>query len=261
MTDEGSTKNNSPDAQAIMRMKWRKWSQARRSRMSPEEIAEARKAANERRTKRLATPGGREKQREQGRRWRENNEEKIRISREKQRLKRLEKAAAARQARLSDPEYIRRLEEREAARAVGDREAWRRYYRNRKARLDADPEAKAAYRAKQLQYRLAKKERLFADPVLFAAYLEKQKASAEARKQGARPTLSDQEKADRARRRREERAKAQRLLNAKRRAEREAQKAEELATSRVAKQAEPAKRQPPIRKMGRLTALMKWHGR
>lgn len=245
------------EARLALRESWRKWARKRRERLTPEQIEIAKAKAKARRAARLATPEGREKHREIGRKWRQSNSDKVRAHRDRQNAAKREKTAARRAALMADPDYVRALEERKALAPVSEREARRRYYLRRKARFEKDPEAFAEYRARQKKYRDARQQRIDADPVLRAAYLQKIAEKNASRRKSGGADLSDHEREERARRRREERAKKQRLLNAKNRAEREARKAEEPAPAK----AEPARRQFPVRKMGRLTALMKWHGR
>ena len=245
------------EARKKLREKWKMWAQAKRDRMTPEQLAEARAKAKARRAARLATPEGRQKHLEQDRRWRAENADRVAKHRAKEKEAKRLRREAERASRLSDPAYLALLEQREVRRKEAEKEASKRYYQNRKERLATDSEAMAAYRAKQKQHRENRKARMLANPELRAAYLEAIRLKNALRPKKQKVELTDKEKEERARRRREQRAKAKRLLSAKKREEREARKANEPAPVK----AEPAKRQPPIRKMGRLTALMKWHGR
>lgn len=243
------------EARKKLREKWKMWAQAKRDRMTPEQLASARAKAKARRAARLSTPEGRQKHLEQDRRWRAQNAEKVAKHRAKEKeFKRLRREAE-KAARLSDPAYLEQQALKELRKKESEKEACKRYYRNRKERLAADPEAMAAYRALQKQHRENKKAKMMADPELRAAYLEKLKLKNALRPKKQKVELTDKEKEEQTRRRREQRAKAHRLLSAKKREEREARKAEEPAKT------EPVRRQFPIRKMGRLTALLKWHGR
>lgn len=255
--DSSRPKTEVDEARKKLRAKWKKWAQAKRDRMTPEQIAEARAKAKARRAARLATPEGRQKHLEQDRRWRAENADKVARHREKEKeFKRLRREAE-RASRLSDPAYLEQQALKELRRKESEKGACKRYYQNRKERLAADPEAMAAYRALQKKHRENKKAKMLADPTLRDTYLEALRLKNALRPKRPKAELTDKEKEEKARRRRERRAKAQRLINAKKREEREARKAEEAKTLKLA----PAKYQPPIRKMGRLTALLKWHGR
>lgn len=225
------------------RHKWREWSKARRERMTPEERAEESAKKYAAKVARYSTPEGREKRREMDRRWRAANPDRVRKSREAYNEKRRQKAAAA------------RAQEDAASLAKAQRDHAECYAR-RKARLNADPEAKAAFQARQRKYWREKAASSIADPEERAAYLAGLE-SRRLRRNEPRPELTEQEKEDRARRRREAIAKAQRVRQAQLRAERERREAEDA--ERRAQPARPQSR-PQARRMGRFAALSKWHG-
>ena len=175
------------------RAKWREWQRKRRERMTPEELAEEKARQYAAKVARYSTPEGREKRREMERRWRQENPDRVKINRERDKAKRRQKTAEARAARLADPEYIKvQAEKRVRAREKLQRD-YKADYAERRARLNADPEALAAFQAKQREYRRTKHERLLADPAKRAAYLERLK-----RRQKPKVELTEKEKEDRA---------------------------------------------------------------
>lgn len=229
----------------ILRAKWRQWARERRARMTPEEIEEARAKAHARREKRLATPEGRQKHIEQDRHWRANNKDRVALHRKNERERKRLKREAELAALLADPVYIEQQAQKEIQKKEAEKAACKRYYWNRKERLAEDPEAMAAYRALQKKHRESRKARVAASNIPKTPKPPKPKIE-----------LTEKEKEERDRRRREQKAKYRRKISAMKHAEREAKRAAEAASRPVV--VKPKFIKP---KMGRLEALMKWHGR
>lgn len=237
------------------RRKWREWSKARKERMTPEELAADKAKKYAEKLARYSTPEGREKRRAMERRWRAANQDRVRASREREKEKRRQKTAEARAARLADPAYQKALEEKRAASKEKTKQTYTEYYARRRARQEADPELMEKFRERQRQYRRNKVAATMADPETRAAYL----AGLITKKAKPRVELTDKEKEDLVRRKREAMAKAQRARQAQQRAERERREAE--AAERRAQQPPPRPAPPaPVKKMGRFTALSKWYG-
>jgi len=240
-----------------MREQWRKWAQARRDRMTPEQLKEESAKARARKVAQRATPEGLEKHREQSRSWRKRNAEKVAKMRENEKLRKRERAAALRAERERDPEYIKAQELKKEKAKEKSRSACARYRERRKKRFAEDVAFSEDYKKKQKQYRENTKARLMADPEWQAKQAEKAaRAARSTREPRPKTPLTEKEREERARWRREEKARAQRLLNAQKMIEQKAREAE-----RAQPPSAPARQKFPIRKMGRLTALLKWHGR
>jgi hypothetical protein len=240
------------EQRARIREQWRKWAQAKRDRMTPEELIEERNKARTRKLSQRSTPEGAARHKEQCRRWRENNPDKVAHMRENEKMRKRIKAAALRAERENDPEYFKAQELKKEKAKEKTRSACARYRERRKKRFTEDAAFSEHYKNKQKQYRLNAKARLMQDPEWQAKMAERAARAAE-RVPRAKGPLSEKEREERARRRREEKVKAQRLLNALKRAEeKKLEKKQEIA----AKKAEP----PTKPKMGRFTALSRWYG-
>ncbi len=235
-----------------LREQWRVWAQAKRDRMSPEQLAEYRGKAKARKIALRSTPEGAEKHREQCRRWRENNPDKLAKMRENEKIRKREKAAALKKARESDPAYLETKIRKHQDAKEKAKKACERYRAKRKERLATDAEFAEQFNNKQKKYRENAKARLMQSP----EWKEKQAARAIKQKERTQKVeLTEKEREEHARRRREEKVKAQRLLRAKERAERENK---ELSRNLPRPKFEEQKNRP---KMGRFTALSRWYGR